>query len=344
METEIIHKDELKFWNNVLLAIRVKPLELPQIRGVSGLVHQILASGVDETSKRLVVVSGEHDGRSAALVQADIQAAFTDYRVLTIRPAMVSIPKLAKAFQLVVGNPIVTDEFFQELSKEGSELKSTFESNLEYAKTFGKSVSVRSLPQVLDIIQQLAQLKLYSTDISDGSSKGKFQIDLTNILSFDPIADDRKLGICAFPFYDFESPEIEGIATATSVESVSESLRLHDILQFFFPGPDQLALGLVERGIRNSKEVLTEVNNAPTIGHPFGVMEILDPQKSTLDLLDSLEDRKLLVEGEYGYEISEEGLKTRVSVKFKPKEGLISKLFSRFALKIDIRSIFGGGK
>jgi hypothetical protein len=89
--------EQVLFWRNILRGLHTSPKEIATLPGSSGLTHRVIAVGLDEPAKRLVIVSPEHDGRTAAIVQSDIQAAYTDYKVLTLRPAAVSVPKLARA-------------------------------------------------------------------------------------------------------------------------------------------------------------------------------------------------------------------------------------------------------
>jgi hypothetical protein len=44
----------------------------------------------------------------------------------------------------------------------------------------------------------------------------------------------------------------------------------------------------------------------------------------------------LLVEGEMGLEITENGTKARTIVKFRPREGFVSKLIQRFAVNANV--------
>jgi len=49
---------------------------------------------------------------------------------------------------------------------------------------------------------------------------------------------------------------------------------------------------------------------------------------------------KLVVEGEFGLELTSSGKTIRSSVKFRPKESLISKIINQFSIKIDLKSLF----
>lgn len=335
----VLTKDS--FWSQVLLAIGIEPQSSKHLRGGSGLEHELIAYGVDERSKRVAVVSAEHNGRVTALVQTDIQAAYPSYRVLSIRPASVSIPKIAQALQAIIGSNIITQEVILQLNNAESPIQSTLAKSFNYFDGVKTNVQLKMLPQVLELIQQLARLNFTTGELGGADGGGKFEIDFSSILNYDPIAADRLVGVCGFPLYDFTADSIETIASATSSDIVAELLSKRDIYQYFFPGPDQIALGLIDRGIHKPTDIKSELQRTPSLGHPLGQMEILDPNTSPLEIIDALHDRKLVVEGEYGIEVSDEGKKARMTVKFKPKEGLISKLIGQFSLRVDLKDLLG---
>lgn len=292
----------------------------------------------------MVIVSPEHDGRTAALVQSDIQGAHPDYRVLTIRPAAVSVSKLAQAIQAVFGSPIMTEATFAAIQKDQAPLQSALTQSIGNLAGLSKRLALPKLPQILELIQQLAKLKFTTADVSGSSSSGKFAVDLTAILSYDPIGADRDVGVCGFPFYDFNEQAIDAILTASSTEEVADTLRQRDIFQYFYPAPDQLALGLVERGVSKPAKLSSILEQAPNTGHPFGQTELVEAQTSVLRAVNALQAKNLLVEGEFGLEVTADGMRVRSTVKFKPKEGLISKLINRFSLNIDLKDLLGGTK
>lgn len=75
---------------------------------------------------------------------------------------------------------------------------------------------------------------------------------------------------------------------------------------------------------------------SPGLGHPFGQAEVLDPNVDIESVIDALQDRGLIVEGEYGIEVSGDGNKLRALVKFRPREGFVSKLMNRMNLDINL--------
>jgi hypothetical protein len=337
--------DERRFWDNILRAVHTTPRRAVSVAGASGLSHNVMAIGVDDASKRLVVVSPEHDGRTAALVQSDIQGAYTDYRVLTIRPAAVSVSKLAQAIRAMSGSHIMTQETFDAIQKDQSQLHAALTTSIGNVVSLSTRLALRKLPQILEFIQQLGRLNITAADLTGSTPpSGKFAIDLSNLLSYDPIAADREVGVCGFPFYDFSDDAVDSIVAAPSAEAVAETLRQRDIFQYFYPAPDHVALGLVERGISKPSTLTSMLDEVPQLGHPYGQTEIVEAQQSVIKAVNALQTRSLLVEGEFGFELTDEGMRIRSTVRFKPKEGLVSKLINRFSLKIDLKDLFGGTK
>ena len=77
-----------------------------------------------------------------------------------------------------------------------------------------------------------------------------------------------------------------------------------------------------------------------TIGHPFGDVEILDSSTQLKELVESLNDRKLIVKGEFGFEISPEGKSVRGQIKFAPREGLVTKILNRISVSLSPADFF----
>lgn len=73
---------QVAFWDSFLKAVEVEPRDVQNIIGASGLDHEILALGVDDKAKRIVIVSKEHDSKAAAMMQMDIQTAHPGVHVL----------------------------------------------------------------------------------------------------------------------------------------------------------------------------------------------------------------------------------------------------------------------
>jgi len=95
--------DLSRFWRNVLRAAEAEPKDATVIKGASGIEHSIVAVGLDESRRRLLVVSGEHDAHSAAMAQIDIQSALNNFQVLVARPIAVDLSVLAKGMVEMTG-------------------------------------------------------------------------------------------------------------------------------------------------------------------------------------------------------------------------------------------------
>ena len=334
--------DKLAFWENILRAAGADPKKPRRIRGASGQYHDVLALGVDEDRNRLVLVSGEHDARSAVLAQYDIQSAIPNMRVLTVRPALISVPKVAQALVAVLGTPEFTLHALGKLVEDSSEFRdAVLHPSLGGLKTVAKNVKISRLPQILELIQQLAEIRIHASDVKEELGTDDITFDLSRLVGRDPTEEDRAYGVCAVPFYEITADDIETIASGESFEDVINILRARDIFQFFFPAADSLALGLLDRGIEKRESVEGGISTTESLGHPLGELEIVSADTAQRDLIDALKDKGLVVEGEYAFEVSEEGKKIRANVKFKPKEGIVSKLINRFSISLDLKGLFG---
>jgi hypothetical protein len=102
-------------------------------------------------------------------------------------------------------------------------------------------------------------------------------------------------------------------------------------------------LGIVERQTDDPGMIQKTLPNVPTIGHPFSKPELVSAMTPLPDLISALTDRRLLVEGETTIELSEEGRIVRTTVRFKPREGLVTKIINRMSVSFSLKDLFGGG-
>jgi hypothetical protein len=122
-----------------------------------------------------------------------------------------------------------------------------------------------------------------------------------NSQDFEPM--DQKLGICPISLYNFSPQEIELIRSdTTKTEEITALLHRLNILQYFFPAPDQLALGIIARTSPTTQQLKEILTSPPKLGHPYGHTEILDTEVPITQLIDVLETRKLIVSGKVSYE------------------------------------------
>jgi hypothetical protein len=65
-------------------------------------------------------------------------------------------------------------------------------------------------------------------------------------------------------------------------------------------------------------------------------VETGEQQHQHIEIVDALKDRGLVIEGDLGLSVTDRGLETRANVRFKPREGLLSKISNLFSVKVDL--------
>jgi ribosomal protein S6E (S10) len=334
------------FWPSLLSAVGAEPRDLPSLRGASGINHEFAAVGADEKGRRLVVISGESDAAGAAMAQADIQAAMREVSVIVARPIVIDLASVGKSIEQTSGKPILTagnitqlqqaqeakDEALQaQLSEQMAEWFGPLAQQIANARAVGSISFLQGLGQLME---QLTKMKWQMP----GDDPAAVIADFSKLLTASAPHTDSQLGVCGIPVYEFSSDELEVIHSGSDHDAIQTILRDHDIIQYFYPAPDQTALGLIDRG-QHSLDSIGEISQvAPEIGHPYGSSEIVNASELPA-LIDELQERKLLVEGEFGYELTAEGEQQRATVRFKPREGLISKIINRVTVKVNLKNI-----
>jgi hypothetical protein len=191
----------------------------------------------------------------------------------------------------------------------------------------------------MQMVQQLAMIEIETAD-DPASGRTVGTIRLEKLVGLDPTELDRHLGVCPIPLYELEQTDADVIREGKDLDGIRDILRCRQILQFFFPSPDHLALGLVDRGLRSPTSVLNELSKAPDIGHPFGPAELTPRETAIGETIDALEDKGYLVEGDIGIEMTGAARSVRASIRFKPREGIVSKLVSNVSIKLDLKDLF----
>lgn len=328
-----------EFWKTFLAAVETDPRPATAIRGSSGIEHPVIAVGVDDNRRRVVIISGEHDARSAAVAQVDIQRAFSDVSVLVARPIVVSLGPIAA----LVGESLGSFELDITKAKGdgegGNALASIFESKGERLKELLRNIDaaeVNWIAQWMQLIQQISMVEVRTEQTPSGLSS---KVIFAKLAMLDPTELDRQLGVCPVPIYELDPGETEVLQRGTDVEAARSVLLKRDLLQYFFPAPDHLALGLVDRGVSSGSVVLDQLTTAVEVGHPLGEPEFTSPATKLADLIDELRARNLVVEGEVGFEITASAESIRSTVRFKPREGVVSKLANNVSIKLDLKDL-----
>jgi hypothetical protein len=139
-------------------------------------------------------------------------------------------------------------------------------------RTF-KNLQLPPMNQFIAFIQQAAQLDWANTL---RTSSGQTVFSLASVVSKDSMEADRAHGVCPIPLYELTERDWETFQGGTAVDEIQERLKELDIYQYFFPSPDQIALGIADRTRTSTPEAITSaIQLASEIGHPLGAPELV---------------------------------------------------------------------
>lgn len=336
-------------WENLSRAIGAELRTERTIKGASGLDHSVEAIAVDDKQKRILVVAAESNPRIAALMQADIQATIEDARVLVARPIIIDIPavakRLLKEFQWTELNIGELTEKFKAIKADadGSNMNEIFGDALTpIVRAFSK-VKLPTMNQVVAVIQQATLLDWNSALAGMKEDPSRIAIPLINLLGMNSMDADLQHGVCPIPLYEFTEADWNLFLSSKNTGDQSERLTELGIYQYFFPPPDHVVLGMVERG--TGSDVLNAATSAlqlaPQAGHPLGKPELIEKPTDVITIAEQLRSHGYLTEGEFGIQITSAGTEVRANVKFRPREGVISKLLQRLNINLSPRDFIG---
>jgi hypothetical protein len=337
--------DQVRLWSSFSAAVGTELRPGTTIRGISGLDHPVQAIAVDDKNKRVLIVSAEPNARVAVLMQADVQATLPDVRVLVARPVVVDLGVIARqVFKNVEGARINLVEMtkrierFQKLDPARTQrhFNRRLKKAVEPAFLALKNVSLPTLNQFMDVIQQAAYLDWSYVLQTLKEDEANPSISFERLLHIDNMAIDRQHGVCPVPLYEFAADDWEMFFQGNRIEQIRQRLRELDIYQYFFPAPDQVVLGAADKGLTSRDDLIHLVQECQPLGHPLGESEIVPSLTRLPDLIETLSELGYLAEGEHGVEVTPAGQTTRMQLKFRPREGLISKLINRFTVNANI--------
>lgn len=167
---------------------------------------------------------------------------------------------------------------------------------------------------------------------------GDKTISFSKLHQFDAFAIDREYGVCPMPLYQLTDDDWELFLSGVRQEDIQRRLKELNIYQYFYPAPDQLVIGLVEKGVTKKHEIVAAVNSAPAQGHPLGEMELLPNNSSIANLVDQLGESHFVTEIDQSVKVTKAGTTARTKIKLTPRESLLSKLLNRIKLELTIRA------
>ncbi|WAC27886.1 hypothetical protein [Ancylobacter sp. SL191] len=343
MERALAISADFPIWSSFSRALGADPREHQTITGVSGVEHTALVIAVDDAAKRVIVVAAEHNPRIAAMMQVDIQATMPDVNVLIVRPVVFDLGDIARRlFQTTAEAQVDVPSLMATMSAMASQPTEKQQEHIAsvagptFAPIFQaiKHIEIPPLSHIFEIVQQSAQLD-WEKIFNAVTGKGEGIISFQDLLAIDNIAADRSLGVCPIPLYELQEDDWGLLSSGRDIGDVKQLLERLNIYQYFYPSPDQTALAVIDRGVGDRDLILNHVSRAPVIGHPFGVPELTDASDLP-HMLQELSDAGYVAEGEFGYEISESGTTQRATIKYRPREGAISRLINAFKLNVNV--------
>lgn len=329
-------------WQAFAEAIETELRDSTEVSGVSGLTHKVDAICVDDKRSRVVVASAEPNPRVAALMQVDIQATMPDAKVIVARPIAVDFPAVARRIAAELGTAQVDlsamSSQLQQIKDEPSTNVALSEAYMAIIDPIASSFKHLNLPPLNQVLAAVQQAALLDWSVIGEALKDKPEsviIPLAGLLTVDSMAVDRDHGVCPIPLYEFSEADWELFLRGARPDEVRDRLKQLDIFQYFFPAPDQVALGIAERRGGSAEQISDALALSPVLGHPFGDSEFTSSSQPS-QVVEQLHEMGMVVEGEMGIEVTPAGSTTRASIKFRPRESLVSKLLQRFSINVGI--------
>lgn len=324
------NKDRNEFWRTFMVALETEAREALPIQGASGVTHEPIAIGVDDLRKRVVVVSPYHDALTSAMMQSDVQATFPDAKILVVRPISLDLSHMVRSVFGVLGVSKLTSA---DINRVGTVDDATRQAWMnvhltpiaDQIRTALTGAKINLVSQFVNLTQQLALIGMQNTlGLND------LNIDLSKLLEYDAMKNDREFGICPLPLYRLPERDMAIFLEPNKVDEASTILRRMNISQYFFPPKDQLVLGGIDRGIAELSELERMLAIAGERGHLVVENEVLPlaagRRGDLRELLEALVERKMLRQVEYTMEVTEDGRSQRLKVVLAPREALLSKL------------------
>jgi hypothetical protein len=336
-------RDNKQIWKSLSSAIDVEMREATTIRGISGQDHPVQAIAVDDKTKRVVIFSAEPSPRIAALMQIDVQATLPDAHVLVARPVIFDLSEIARRVAKTADIHLLTALLKQMAGKRNKRSKQSSDELMNrqigpaIRPLFATATKVH-LPfavQVMDIFEQIANVD-WASSFLQAPTVESFLSTLLSMTTIDSAEADRRLGVCPIPLYDFSDADYELLLSGKNIDELRARLKSLGIYQYFFPAPDQLLLGLADKGVTKDGSLVSAAEEAPVHGHPLGAPEIFQNDANLLETLEELKGAGYVADAEFGVEITEKGRAVRKKIKIRPRESLINKISKILSIKVDL--------
>ncbi|MGX5799654.1 hypothetical protein ACWGS9_00205 [Bradyrhizobium sp. Arg314] len=109
-----------------------------------------------------------------------------------------------------------------------------------------------------------------------------------------------------------------------------------NIFQYFFRPADNLALGLIDKGLSAGDQLRAGFEFAEAQGHLISPNTLVPDAATMTDMIGELQARGFVVSGETEIAIGPEGATFRQTISHRPAEGLIERLSKIVSFKVDL--------
>ncbi|MBI2186158.1 MAG: hypothetical protein HYU37_03415 [Acidobacteria bacterium] len=246
----------LQAWNVILRALDTEPRSVHQIRGASGFPHHVLALGVDERRRRLIIISPEADPRVAAIIQADIQALDSSIHVLTARPILLDMGDFGRVIaESARTKEVSREQMWEAMYSQRDNLGKRFELLHHFVGNgpdqLPAGYMVEAMAQQTLLLDPPKQSPAVAerADSSTITELANSRMDISVFDGLDVLRGDRQAGICPLPLAQMSDQELETVISGTDVDAAESVLHQHDvrIVTAYRPNADEWESDLKSR-------------------------------------------------------------------------------------------------
>lgn len=335
-------EEQPPIWKALCQALGTEFRDEKEIKGASGLSHPVEAIGVDDKDKRLILISSETNPRVASLLRGDVQET-TDLRVLVARPLAIDLAHVVRKTFFTVGGGLNL-QLFTELQiamidkeKGSDKVQEIFSDAMKGVFLSAKRSAIPLRAHIFGAIEQIYAFEWKKITRPDPENLQQLVLDvLTQLSSVDSLKADREQGICPIPTYELTEKDWELFGTGKDIEHVQERLKAIDVFQYFYPPADNLALGLVDRGVSSVNDLEESFGLTTKYGHKVSPNTLIPNKEDLRDLIEELRSKGYIMDSQFEIELAEEGRSFRRKISVRPSEGLMSKIAKIFSAKIDV--------
>jgi len=329
-----------RFWKNVLSPIDFEINENVKFEGFSGITHRFPVIGQSRDEKTFILISEDPDPVKGILVGSDLNQKETEKNFIVVRPTVADTKEIilrsATRLASVGFTKEKLGEYFQNLSGDLDKLqgikKENFLETIEGTifEDMFRAMYYSTVMNGVNLFESLVHMvrEGLMLDVKDLFENGGFRFDL--LMNKETYSQDITAGACALPLQKFTETDWRNFLSDDAGESAKILLKEIGFYQYFRPPIDQASLALADRGVADSAVIVQGIAEADSLGHSIDEPELMPDTASLENIIEKLKENKLVVStGELDIQLSREGRKERLNVKFQPREAFISRLIRK---------------